>query len=216
MPRYIWGVDSSTNVTDELYQCVIRKYGSPKFWGRYLTRVPNASEGLTREEISFIRAKGIKIILIYNNFQTATGSDQGRTAAANAIFNANRLGVPKGKVLFANIEKFFDVDAEWIKGWVERIYISGYRSGFYHDPVIGEFNQAFCKAVQENANVKNQTVLWSAKPEPGVTSARRAPNFRPITPDCHKDVWLWQYGRNAKDCAVDTNIADDRILDYLW
>lgn len=106
MPKYIWGVDSSTNVTNELYQCVIHNFGYPKFWGRYLTRVPNASEGLTKEEIQFIKEKGIKIILIYNNFRNAIGSKQGSTAAANAIFQAKRLGVPKGKVLFANIEKF--------------------------------------------------------------------------------------------------------------
>lgn len=164
MPKYIWGVDSSTNVTNELYQCVIRNFGYPKFWGRYLTRVPNSSEGLTKEEISFIKEKGIKIIPIYNDFRNAIGSLQGRTAAANAIFNAKRLGIPKGKVLFANIEKFFDVDAEWIKAWVDRIYISGYRSGFYHDPIKSEFNKAFCKAVQENTNVKKQAVLWSAEP----------------------------------------------------
>lgn len=108
------------------------------------------------------------------------------------------------------------MDAEWIKAWVDRIYISGYRSGFYHDPVKGGFTKAYCKAVQENVNVKNQAVLWSAEPEPGSTSEKRAPNFRPITPNCSKDVWVWQYGRNAKECAIDTNLADTRILDYLW
>lgn len=50
LPIYMCGVDSSTNVTNELYQCVIRNFGYPKFWGRYLTRVPNSSEGLTKEK----------------------------------------------------------------------------------------------------------------------------------------------------------------------
>ena len=109
-----------------------------------------ASEGLTKEELSFIKGKGTKIILIHNNFQNATGAEQGRTAAINAIFHAKRLGVPNGKVLFANIEKFFEVYSEWIKAWVERIYTTYDRSGFYHDPVNGPFNQAFCQAVQEN------------------------------------------------------------------
>lgn len=216
MPRHIWGIDSSISVTDELYQCITRYFGHPEFWGRYLTRVPNASEGLTKEEIAFLHTKRIKIIPIYNNFRNATGTNQGRTAATNAIFNAKRLGVPKGKILFANIEKFFDVDAEWIKAWVDTIYISGYRSGFYHDPIKGAFSQAYCKAVEENANVKTQAVLWSAEPEAGTTSKKKAPKFKPIHPNCNKDVWVWQYGRNAKECPIDTNLADARILDYLW
>lgn len=97
---------------------------------------------------------------------------------------------------------------------LKEIYISGYRSGFYHDPVIGGFNDAFCQAVQENKKVKNQAILWSA--EPGATFEKNAPNFKPITPDCRKDVWIWQPGRNAKDCAIDTNVADTRVLEYLW
>lgn len=216
MSRFIWGVDSSINVTNDLYQCVVRKFGYPKFWGRYLTRVPHVSEGLSIEEISFIKSKGIKILLIYNNFQNAIGLKQGQVAASNAIYHAKRFGAPKGTIIFANIEKFMDVDAEWIKAWVERIYISGYRSGFYNDPVHGDFNKAFCKAVQENEKVKNQAVLWSAEPETGTTPENKAPNFRPRTPDCRKDIWIWQYGRNAKECAIDTNLADPRILGYLW
>ena len=33
----------------------------------------------------------------------------------------------------------------WGVDSIEEIYISGYRSGFYHDPVIGGFNDAFCQ-----------------------------------------------------------------------
>lgn len=216
MTKYIWGVDSSINVTNELYQCVLQNYGLPSFWGRYLTRVPNASEGLTKEEISFIKSKGIKIVPIYNNFRRAIGIGPGRTAAANAIFHAKRLGAPKGTVIFANIEKFFEVDAEWIIAWVEKIYLSGYRTGFYHYPVTGHFNKAFCEAVQINEKVKNQSVLWSAEPELGATTEKKAPNFLPTAPVCKKDVWIWQYGRDAKQCAIDTNLADQRIFSYLW
>ena len=48
-------------------------------------------------------------------------------------------------------------------------------------------------------------------PKPGVTSERKAPNSRPITPDCRKDVWLWQYARNVIDCAIDTNLTDEEF-----
>ena len=216
MARYSWGVDSSTFVTEELFNCVKRNFGVPKFWGRYLTTVPNASEGLTKQEITLIRNKGVKVLPIYNNFRQATGYRQGEVAAQNAIFHARRLGIPSGTVLFANVEKFFIVDSGWIRGWVERIYKSGYRSGFYHDPVNGGFNSAFCQAITENNQVKIQSILWSAEPEVGGTDANLAPKFNPKTPTCGGNVWVWQYGRDVKECPIDTNLADQRVLQYLW
>ncbi|WP_407936253.1 glycoside hydrolase family 25 domain-containing protein [Litchfieldia alkalitelluris] len=57
MPRYVWGVDSAAAVTENLFSCVKTNYGTPKYWGRYLKGVPNVSDGLTREEISFLHGK---------------------------------------------------------------------------------------------------------------------------------------------------------------
>lgn len=216
MAKYLWGVDSSTNVTQELYNCVVRHLGTPSYWGRYLTTVPNASEGLTRAEIDFIQSKEMKILPIYNNFQASIGNRQGRVAAKNAIFDARRLGVPKGTVLFANVERFFDVDSEWIRGWVEEIYSSGYRSGLYNDPTRGNFHASYCQAARENNLVKSQTILWSAEPELGGTGPENVPKFSPKMPDCPGVVWVWQYGRDIQECPVDTNLANQRLLQYLW
>jgi hypothetical protein len=213
---YIWGVDSAQNVTDELYDCVVKNYGNPTFWGRYLTTIPNASEGLTTEEIAFIRGKGVKVLPIYNAFRESKGYREGRVSANNAIYQARRFGFPKGTVLFANVEKFFEVDDEWIQGWIEAIYPSGYKSGIYHDPVTGNFNQAFCRAASENEQVKTQTILWSAEPETGGTGPRKAPRYAPKKPARGGNVWLWQYGRNVKKCPIDTNLADNRLLASLW
>lgn len=63
------GVDSSTNVINELYQCVIRNFGYPKFWGRYLTRVPNSSEGLTKEKYPWSNKKESKLYLYIMIFE---------------------------------------------------------------------------------------------------------------------------------------------------
>ncbi|WP_456275697.1 glycoside hydrolase domain-containing protein [Bacillus sp. AK128] len=216
MARKVWGVDSAARVTESLFSCIGSNFGNPKYWGRYLTDVPNVSDGLTKEEISFIRSKGTRVLPIYNVFTEAVGYDRGRIAARNAVFNAKRLGIPQDILLFANIENFFSVDSEWIRGWVENLYPTGYRAGIYHDPVKGGFQEAYCQAVKENNQIAVQAVLWSAEPEPGVTKERNAPRFNPITPKCKANVWLWQYGRDSDICPIDTNLADERVLKYLY
>jgi hypothetical protein len=214
--RYIWGVDSATAVTKELYDCVLKNFGKPAYWGRYLVRVQGAAEGLTKEEASLLHHSGTKILPIYSNFREAVGYDQGRVVAQNAIFQAKRLGVPQGTVLFANVERFFTVDKDWILGFVDSMYPSGYKPGIYHDPIEGGFAAAYCQAVQENKKVANQTILWSAEPDPGITKARQAPTFRPQKPPCPANVWAWQYGRDSQTCPIDTNLIDRRLLEQLW
>jgi hypothetical protein len=214
--RYIWGVDSAVAVTTDLYSCVLKNYGKPSYWGRYLTRVPNASEALTKEEVQLIHNSGTKILPIYNNFSEAVGYDKGRVVAKNTIFQAKRLGIPIGTVLFANVERFFNVDRDWIKGYVFAMFTSGYKAGIYHDPVQGGFSTAYCQAVQENKEVANQLILWSAEPLPGVTKARQAPRYQPKKPPCSANVWGWQYGRDSQTCPVDTNLIDRRLFNQLW
>jgi len=213
---YVWGIDSAENVTEDLFQCVIGNFGFPRFWGRYLVRVPGISEGLTLEEISFIRRKGVKLLPIYNSFQTAKGYEQGRKAANNAAFHARELGIPNGIPLFANVEQFFDIDDEWIQGWTEAIVTSGYRSGIYNDPVTGAFNQAFCNAVKENDSVKVLNILWSAQPELESSGPQNPPNYNPKGPDCGGNVWVWQYSRNVTQCPIDTNLAYSSFANILW
>ncbi|MEH7234919.1 glycoside hydrolase domain-containing protein [Bacillus sp. JJ1562] len=216
MPRYVWGVDSAATVDEELYTSVKSKLGNPKFWGRYLSEVPNVSQGLTKVEISFLRNRGIKVLPIYYVFSDETGYEKGQLAARNAVFNARRLGIPNNVALFANIERFFAVDEAWIRGWVETISPTGYRPGIYSDPIEGDFSNAYSEAVRKNNQVAIQTLLWSAEPEPGVTRERNAPIFRPHSPKSKANVWVWQYGRDSKDYHIDTNLADQRTLNYLY
>lgn len=213
---YEWGVDSAENVTDDLFQCVIRNWGYPRFWGRYLVRVPGISEGLTAQEIASIQSKGVKLLPIYNSFQGAKGYIQGRTAAVSAVFHARRLGIPAGVPIFANIERFFQIDAEWIQGWTEEIVTSGYQSGIYNDPAEGGFNRAFCSAVKENEQIKILNILWSAQPESAPSGPRNPPVYRPKPPDCGGNVWVWQYNREAAPCPIDMNLAESRLVNMLW
>ncbi|WP_102347122.1 glycoside hydrolase domain-containing protein [Bacillus sp. Marseille-P3661] len=215
MAKYIWGVDSAQKVTPSLYQCVMNNFGYPNYWGRYLTTVPNASEGLSKDEINFMKSKGIRLLPIYNNFKDATGYREGQVAASNAIFHARRLDIPKGAPIFANIERFFQVDNAWIQAWVETMYPSGFLSGFYHDPNEGRFNDEFCAAAQNNNQVKTQSILWSAEPHIGVTGNRKAPPFNPRKTNCDSNIWAWQYGRDSNSCPIDSNLIDKRLFNKL-
>lgn len=216
MVTYHWGVDSSQAVTKDLYDCVLNNYGKPEFWGRYLTRVEGASEGLTNEEIQLLHNSGTKVLPIYNDFRRAVGENQGRTVAMMAAYHANRLGIRKGTPLFANVERFFEVDSNWINGYVNYLYNTDYKPGFYHDPTEGNFAQAFCEAASKNSRVANQSVLWSAEPAPGVTKANEAPKFNPTQVPCQANVWAWQYGRDSQVCPIDTNLVDSRLFEMLY
>jgi hypothetical protein len=211
-----WGVDSAAAVTEDLYQCVVTNFGQPDFWGRYLNTIENVSEGLTIEEFRFIRDKGMKLMPIYNNFSEAVGTRAGVVAARNAIFKARQLGIGEGSFIFANVERFFDVDANWIIAWVETFLSSPYRPGIYADPYEGPFNAAYCQATSINDIVIEQSVILSAEPEPGVTTKRNAPRiFAPSTPDCQANVWAWQYGRDADECPIDTVLMENRLFQTL-
>lgn len=212
----VWGIDSAALADRTLYNCVVQNFGKPSYWGRYLTTVQGASEGLTKEEISFLHEKGVKVLPIYNVFRKAVGYSQGRVAARNAIFHARRLGIPESTVLMANVERFFEVDADWIAGWVDAIYPSGYFPGFYFDPIEGDFSDQFCLASKLNENVKEQSILWSAEQETGVTKKTKAPTFSPKKPNCQANVLLWQYGRDADKCPIDTNVGQKKIMNYLF
>lgn len=215
MPQY-WGVDSATKVTKDSYNCVLKSFGKPSYWGRYLAARHGEVEALTKDEVQMLHHNGIRVIPIYSNFHHATGYRDGTVVAQNAIYLARRFGIPNGKVLFANLEKHFQIDEEWIRGFVDGLYSSGYKPGLYHDPVHGEFSAAYCAAVQNDSKVAKQLVLWSAEPEPGATKARNAPHFRPKKPPCKGNVWVWQYGRDSKICPIDTNLCNQQLFDLLW
>ncbi len=216
MAKTIWGVDSAAKVTEQTFYCVKNELGYPKFWGRYLTDVPNVSDGLTKDEITLLRNHGVKVLPIYNDFREAVGYANGQVVARNAVFHARRLGIPKNKVLFANIEDFFAVDEAWIRAWVETLSPTAYRPGIYADPTKGDFAHAYCEAAKRNNQVAVQTMIWSSAPRPGTTKEQKAPKYQPATPNCKANVWAWQYGRDAKACPVDTNLADRRLLEFLY
>jgi hypothetical protein len=225
-----WGVDANVVVTEQLYQCVIDNFGKPAFWGRYLKEIPGIAEPLTKEEVSFLHGKGIKILLIHSAFkkeETMT-YEQGVQIANEAIFYAERVGVPKGKIIFGDIEASYPVTEAWIRGFVHTFYPSGYRVGIYHDPINGAFSSAYCQAAKQDKIVREQTVLWGNQPQLGTLPPDQVRCFLPVRPPCEcygsstPFVWAWQYGEDSETCAIngnrviDTNLINHKLFQILW
>ncbi|WP_077213032.1 DUF1906 domain-containing protein [Bacillus dakarensis] len=215
MPIY-WGVDSADKVTQELYDRVLHNFGKPSYWGRYLAPIPEKATGLTRAETDLLHNSGTKVFAIYNNFAKAVGYREGTVVAQNMVFNARKIGFPKGKMLVAKIEEGFEIDEAWIRGYVDAMYTSGFKPGIYHDPINGVFKAAYCEAVSNDNKVANQVILWSTSPERGPSKARNAPNFRPKKPPCKGNVWGWQYGRDSNICPIDTNLVNGSMFELMW
>ncbi|WP_028398996.1 glycoside hydrolase domain-containing protein [Ectobacillus panaciterrae] len=216
MTNYIWGVHSQKAVSEEFFACVIKHFGYPKFWGRYLKASANHAEGLSKTEIAWIRRRKIRLLPIHGVVRNANGYHEGRIAATNAIFQARQLEIPRGTLLFAGIDKTHPVDARWVEAWVETLYKSGYRSGIYSNPVYGSFSDAFCQAARENDRVEKHCILWGTEPAHGPTDSKTVPPFKASSPPHPCNMWVWRYGKDTERCSVNTCLANTKLLPFLW
>ncbi|WP_165786761.1 glycoside hydrolase domain-containing protein [Heyndrickxia camelliae] len=214
--KIVWGVDSASKVTDELFKCVDKYYGKPDIWARYTKTNKGASAGLTAEEMKLLHKNKVNILLIYNHFNNATTEKAGENEAKAAIQYAKELKAPKGTVLFADIEPKYPVDADFIKGWYKIMSKSDYHPGIYgvFDP-DQKIYKAFNQAAKNNKSLKDETILWSAAPQKGITKKENAPKFNPSAPK-NSRILGYQYGMEAKSCNIDTNLFKGEILSFSW
>lgn len=214
--KIVWGVDSASLTTNDLLSCVRNNFGTPEVWGRYLGDRDGVSAGLTAEEAELIHSNDIKILVIWNHFTDATGFENGQTEAEEAIQLANDLGIPDGVAIFADIEPSFPVDSEFIRGWYEGINASGFIPGIY-----GIFDEeralysAFERAAENNSDIQENTYIWTAAPNVGITTESNAPEYQPNAPE-NALIGGWQYGIDAQACNIDTNLFDGNLADVLW
>ncbi|MCJ7842652.1 DUF1906 domain-containing protein [Lederbergia sp. NSJ-179] len=214
--KIIWGVDSASRTTEELYVCVNEQFGEPKIWGRYLGSKEDVSQGMSKEEVNYLHEQGTKILPIYNHFSKAEGYDHGIELAEHAISLAQEIGLPKEKVIFADIEPDYPVDAKFIQGWYDGIKKSPYHPGIYgifaeEQPLFEVYEQA----VKDKKELGEQMIIWSAHPQLEVTAKEKAPEYQPNGPKGSL-ILGWQYGIDAKECNIDTNLFKDEIMKYLW
>jgi hypothetical protein len=215
-PTIVWGVDTASSVDQAFLQCVKDNYGAPTVFGRYLETKGDVSIGLSKEEVNLLHQQGIKILPIFNHFKEAIGYDRGVAEAKEAIAYAQKIGIPKGVVIFADIEPTYPVDEAFIRGWVETLSSSPYKPGIYGVFTPGsKLSAAFQAAASKNKNIQGQTILWSSNPDPGVSAKNKAPAFQPGAPKNIK-ISIWQYGIDGEACNIDTNLIQSTVLDKLW
>ncbi|MDY0395866.1 DUF1906 domain-containing protein [Virgibacillus halophilus] len=210
--KVYWGVDSASEVSKALYSCARENYGKPQVWGRYLGD-KEVSKGITKNEASYLHDEGIKILLIYNHFQNATGYDNGKESAKQALKFANEIDAPNTVAIFADIEPNYKVDSAFIQGWYETLHQAKWNAGIY-----GDFsNKSKLSKALDGAekNAKQHTILWSAQPQTKETSRKEAPDFKP---DGMHDTKLygWQYTIEAKNCEIDMNLFKQEMDESLW
>jgi hypothetical protein len=224
-----WGVDSVAPFEGNLSaveSCGANGLcGTPKFWGRYLDFVNYPSDSLTGQEVADAHTDGIKILLIDDNWSTATGMQNG-TNAANAIINyaknqfvnkSGTIGIPKNKVIVADIEASSAVDAGWIEGWFTAFHQDGtYRPGFYGTTATNSsFSNAFCAAVQAVPAVGG-SLIWTVQPQAPHGTMAQAPTFAPQAPPCTAQMEAWQYRTSPLQNPDNPNVDEDEIDTALY
>ncbi|WP_377896807.1 glycoside hydrolase domain-containing protein [Gottfriedia sp. OAE603] len=213
---FYWGVDSASNITNQFLTCVKKEFGTPEVWGRYLGTKEDVSKGITKKEAALLHSKKIKILLINNQFVSATGYKNGIKQAQVGGKLASALDVPKGTAIFADIEPIYEVDAEFIKGYYDEMKKMGYVSGIYGVFDNGQdLSKAYKQAAKEHRRLSKETILWTAFPQRGITSKTKAPEFLAGGPSDSK-IYGWQYGLDATDCNIDTNLFKGDLIKFLW
>ncbi|WP_413375592.1 glycoside hydrolase domain-containing protein [Alkalihalobacillus sp. 1P02AB] len=212
----VWGIDSASETTEPFYACVQENFGDPQVVGRYLGDKEGVSYGLTDEQVELIHSNDAQILLIYNQFEDATGYDNGVAQAQGAIELANEIGAPDGVAIFANIEPIYPVDAAFLEGWYDEISASSYEPAIYGIFASDEtLTAAFNEAVENNSTILADTFLWSAAPNIGITTEENAPEFDVEAPEDSLS-YGWQYGIDAETCNIDTNLFQSELTDALW
>ncbi|MBT2689456.1 DUF1906 domain-containing protein [Bacillus sp. ISL-47] len=212
----VWGVDSASLTTSGLLSCVRDNFGSPKVWGRYLGEKEGVSAGITAVEAELLHSNDIKILVIWNRFSDATGLENGQSEAKAAIKLAEELGIPEGVAIFADIEPGYPVDSAFIEGWYQVMEESPYRPGIYgiFDPQRA-LTRAFEQAGNSSSALLENTYVWTAAPNVGITTEKQAPSYKPQAPE-NALIAGWQYGIDAQACNIDTNLFNGGIMDALW
>ena len=224
----LWGVDSckafTGDVTGNLYSKVVRRLGTPDFWGRYLTNT--VCPGISAAEIALAHNHNMGILPIYNDYNCSAVVyyGTGRAYAARAVAAAQRLGIPQGKVLAIDIEPpgaacpgAGGVDAGFITGWYDGVHGAGYTPVYYGNGTRGsEFARAWCAAVRAQPTIATGSDLWSFQPSLlGNFNKNRAPNYAPYDTGCAGNMLVWQYVLSAGN-AVDVD-QDEAISSVpLW
>jgi peptidoglycan hydrolase-like protein with peptidoglycan-binding domain len=215
----LWGFDTTDVITSSYLSKVTSTRGHPDFIGRYIDAISWSPMGAS--EASYIHSQGIPIMVLDSSVTSNdTTYSTGVWMANRVISKAHTLGIPAGVAIFSDIENTSPVDAPFIEGWYDTISASGYKPGYYVNPRSGssQFSSAFCTAIGTNANIANQSILWSDEPSMGWTTKANAPAFAPALPYCNGravgNMLAWQYALTGGGFNIDSDEINASVP--LW
>jgi hypothetical protein len=227
--RILWGVDSCRAMTgsptgaDGIFPQVVSRFGTPQFWGRYLT--DTVCPGISSAEVAAAAHFHIGLLPIYNayNCSNVVGYDTGKGYAAAATAAAASLGIPQGRAIAIDIEPPGDacpgaagVDAGFVAGWFDGVLAAGYAPTYYGNGTAGsEFASAWCAAVSAQPSVAARSYLWSFQPSLlGSYNKDNAPGFAPNQTGCPGNMAAWQYQIDSS-MSVASDVDHDEALSTL-
>jgi hypothetical protein len=224
--RILWGVDSCKSMIT-IYPQVAARFGTPDFWGRYLT--DTGCPGISAPEIATAARLHMGLLPIYNEYNCShvDGYATGHRYAVEATSAASSLGIPKGRVIAIDIEPYGDqcpgavnVDAGFVQGWFDGVSDAGYAPTYYGNGTAGtEFASAWCAAVAAQPEVATHSYLWSFQPSLlGSFTKANAPGFAPYSPGCAGNMTAWQYQIDSSMSGPNSDVDHDEALSTmpLW
>lgn len=221
----LYGVDSCKAIvgdpSGDLFSKIVGGFGTPEFWGRYLT--DTVCPGISSAEVALAARYHIGLLPIYNDYNCSNVSyyDTGHGYAAAAVAAAQRLGIPKGRLLAIDIEPAgadcpgaANVDSGFIEGWYDGIRAAGYVPMYYGNGTAGsEFSSAWCSAVAALPQIASGSDLWSFEPSLlGGYSKPNAPSFSPYDTGCAGNIEAWQFQLGG---TINADVDQDEALSSL-
>lgn len=222
----LFGVDSAQPVTRETF-AQVRHWASVRigFWGRYLGTGGGAAVPLSATEAQVLHQLGVAIAPIYNDVvQRELGAQsQGESAARTAVLRGRALGIPRGVVIFADIEHGWPITGLWLYGWASTLAAESYRPGVYLSLDDASAQAALKSLKVRDPSLYRETTVWNARwlvPDGWNTFRDGRISTPPFSaPALFRDVvGLWQFAGASDGGRVDLNLRNPErlMLSALW
>lgn len=230
--RLLFGVNSTIQANDmlqnniSLFEWVVRNKVYPNFWGRHMV----GENALTKEEITYIHAKGCKVAAIYTDPGEKETEDQGKIVAKKMDVAAFELGIPEGTAIFFEISDGETAAKDYMKGFARGLIEAGYTPAFkVNTDAMFDFDRAFSQGLQTDREIFEKCLVWATAPSleeyDRVTTTHliHPDNWMPYAPSgiTRKDIAVWQYGKEChpinddagKETTFNVNLVrDEKVI----
>ena len=223
--KTIFGVNSVTPINKKLknghtmYDWVVRKNCYPAFCMRTLT----GDNKIIPEEIEFLKAKGCKIGLVFNDLtEKEVSAISGVLSAERAVNAALELGVPvnTGIVLFAEIKPEWSVNHNWMISFASTLRAKGFVAGFIGNTDSSKnfnFDRQTSHYIQATKDVNHFNAVFMAT---GPKRVMMPTEWEPYCPSAlqPEDMHLWSCGTTTFDFiqVEDVYAKDEKVLENMW